>query len=323
MAKTKTTNNQKSKTKSKPKPNFFSTTLGRILLVSIPVLAALVVIFVIVFVPRYDISVDGANIESVSTEDGVKRIHARLKFPCDSEQKEGYLVCKKPEISGKYSSNKPVSLFLPNGVSDEKIEEHDFRFKGDAVSHKLVVIRADKTANTETHDYEIVIKDEDGREVLKYILTVETEFSEDELALLNKIPDAEAVAKALESLDTVDGTCIVTEENDPNGNLNKTGGYIAAVYFSDNRANLEMKNNPYASYKDICDQGTVAGGQIEVYPNEEDAKKRADYLGNFSGSILSSGDNYVYGTSVIRVSNEMTATQMGELKDAVVKALTE
>lgn len=153
-------------------------------------------------------------------------------------------------------------------------------------------------------------------------MIVETVYTDDDLALLNKIPTSDEISSALKTIGTVDGTCIVTEENDPNGNLNKTGGYIAAVYFSDSRANLEMKNNPYASYKDICDQGTVAGGQIEVYANVDDANKRAEYLNNFSGGILSSGDNYVYGTSVVRISNEMTATQMAELKDAVVKALT-
>ena len=166
------------------------------------------------------------------------------------------------------------------------------------------------------------MQNSNSENVLVYKLTVETVYSESDLALLNKIPNSDEIAAALSKIDTVDGYCIVTEENDPNGNLNKTGGYIAAVYFSDNRANLEMKNNPYAMYKDICDQGTVAGGQIEVYSNVEDATKRADYLNAFSGGILSSGDNYVYGTSIIRISNEMTATQMADLKDKVVNALT-
>ena len=74
---------------------------------------------------------------------------------------------------------------------------------------------------------------------------------------------------------------------------------------------------------DIIEKGTKEGGAIEVYANEEDAKKREDYLAGFDGGILSSGSHKVVGTVLIRTSDDLTATQQKNLEEKIVKALSE
>ncbi len=313
---------QKKPVKNNKFKDFISSPIGKTILIATPILIAVAVILVCVLLPKYNITVSGATEEASFDEDGAKVVTIRVKKDCNASVIDDKIVCEDATIEGAFDSNRDVELSLSDNAQSAKIEDGTFSFAREGVENKKVVIRADEIKENDTKEYVITLTS-DGKEVLRNKLIVETVYTDDDLALLNKIPTGDEISNALKTISTVDGTCIVTEENDPNGNLNKTGGYIAAVYFSDTRANLEMKNNPYANYKDICDQGTVAGGQIEVYANTEDANKRAGYLNSFSGGILSSGDNYVYGTSVIRISNEMTATQMAELKDIVVKTLTE
>jgi|GEM_PF-318940 len=48
-------------------------------------------------------------------------------------------------------------------------------------------------------------------------------------------PSREFVETRLKEIDTITGVQSVTEANDPNGNLNKQGGYTASFYFSDSQ----------------------------------------------------------------------------------------
>ena len=108
-----------------------------------------------------------------------------------------------------------------------------------------------------------------------------------------------------------------TEDNDPNGQLHKAGGYTSAVYFS--HENVDQ-GSVYGS--SLIDKGTDAGGQIEVYATPEDAAKRDTYLAAFDGSVLSSGSHTVIGTCVIRTSNELKASQQSELEANIISELT-
>ena len=137
-------------------------------------------------------------------------------------------------------------------------------------------------------------------------------------ALVNA-PTEAYVIKCLETVEHIDGISAVTEDNDPNGNLNKAGGYTATVYFADDRVpadKVEFKG------KTIIEKGTDGGGAIEVYVNEEDVKKRNDYLAGFDGGILASGSHKVIGTVLVRTSDYLTASQQKELEAAIVDALT-
>lgn len=135
-----------------------------------------------------------------------------------------------------------------------------------------------------------------------------------------KLVTAPTEAYVIERLRTVDGVndiSAVTETNDPNGNLNKQGGYTAQVFFSSPWVN---QSEVYGD--SLIDKGTQAGGSIEVYRTKEEATSRETYLSAFDGGILASGSHRVIGTVLIRTSNNLTASQQKELENRLVQALT-
>ncbi|WP_418994160.1 hypothetical protein [Agathobaculum butyriciproducens] len=135
-------------------------------------------------------------------------------------------------------------------------------------------------------------------------------------------PSEEFVMQRILTVDDVADARAVTEDQDPNGNLYKAGGYTSTIYFESKTVN---QSDVYVSgeYADVLiDKGTDAGGAIEVYENVEDAEKRRDYLATFDGTIFANGTHTVIGTVLVRTSNELTATQQKELEQKVIDALT-
>lgn len=130
-------------------------------------------------------------------------------------------------------------------------------------------------------------------------------------------PTSDFVISRVKEVQSVVAAEPVTEDNDPNGQLNKAGGYTATVYFS---SSIVDPNDVYGNT--LIDQGTDAGGCIEVYRNVEDAQKRNTYLAAFDGSVISSGSHNVVGTMVVRTSSKLTATQQKSLEDSIVDKLT-
>ena len=130
-------------------------------------------------------------------------------------------------------------------------------------------------------------------------------------------PSQDFVMARLKEVPGILNMAPVTEDNDPNGNLNKAGGYTSPVYFESQNVD---QSTVYGN--DLIDKGTDAGGAIETYKTNEDVTKRDTYLGALDGGILSSGSHKVIGTVLIRTSNELTATQQNELTQAIINALT-
>ena len=130
-------------------------------------------------------------------------------------------------------------------------------------------------------------------------------------------PSEEFVIQRLQKIDEISDVRAVTEDNDPNGKLNKPGGYTATVYFESKKVD---QSKVYG--ENLIEKGTAAGGAIEVYANEEDAKNREEYLAAFDGGILASGSHKVIGTVLIRTSDELTATQQKTLEEKVINALS-
>lgn len=132
-------------------------------------------------------------------------------------------------------------------------------------------------------------------------------------------PNEDFVIQRLKGIPNISGYQAVTEDHDPNGNLNKQGGYTSTVYFS---TPLIDQSNVYGN--DIVDKGTECGGAIEVYASEEDAKKRDSYLASFDGAgMLNSGSHKVLGTIVIRTSTKLTATQQNKFTNNITNKLLE
>lgn len=134
-------------------------------------------------------------------------------------------------------------------------------------------------------------------------------------------PTEQFVVERITGLPNITGAEAVTEGNDPNGQLNKQGGYTATVYFS---SDLVNQDEVWASegYAGIPALGTDAGGAVEVYATVEDAEARDTYLGAFDGGMLSSGSHTVVGTCVVRTSNYLTASQQEAIETSVIESLT-
>lgn len=133
-------------------------------------------------------------------------------------------------------------------------------------------------------------------------------------------PKDDFVMERLQRIDTITAMAAVTEDHDPNGLLNKQGGYIGCVYFTASqvdRSELYLENGD-----DVIEVGTDGGGAVEVFNTAEEAEARNGYLGSFDGSgMLASGSHYVKGTCLIRTSNYLTASQQEELTQKITDAL--
>lgn len=132
-------------------------------------------------------------------------------------------------------------------------------------------------------------------------------------------PSEDFVVLRLQGIEGISACQTVTEEHDPNGMLNKQGGYTAVVYFSSPWIN---QDEVYGN--DIVEKGTECGGGIEVYASVDDAENRNAYLASFDGAgMLNPGSHTVLGTIVIRTSSLLTATQQNELTQVISSKLLE
>ena len=131
-------------------------------------------------------------------------------------------------------------------------------------------------------------------------------------------PTGDFVVLRLNDVPSIQEIQSVTEENDPNGQLNKQGGYTSAIFFS----SVNVNQNDLIG-NSVIEKGTIAGGSIEVYNTIEDAEARNNYLSAFDGGFLSAGSHNIVGTVVVRTSDELTATQQKDLEYEIINELVE
>ena len=142
---------------------------------------------------------------------------------------------------------------------------------------------------------------------------------------ISQPPDYTAVLSTLHTArqayeDSVQSMLQITAPSD--AMLNKQGGYIGCVYFTDTRVNREhLYIEP--GKDNVIDVGCNGGGAVEIYNTAAEAEARNVYLGSFDGSAFRSGSHYVVGTMVIRTSNELTGSQQLDLTDQITQALTQ
>lgn len=224
---------------------------------------------------------------------------------------------KNNELDGKInqlqkiidSGEKPIDETLIDTSKEAIKEAQKNKFLIEKTPQKVEDIKkkTEEIKNTNV-DYSVYIAklDEEYAKLSKSI--------EDYKKFIN--PTAEFIITKLANVDEIKNSEAVTEDNDPNGKLNKAGGYTATVYFESSNVN---QANVYGN--SVVEKGTACGGSIEVYSNEEDANKRRDYLSSFDGSVLSNGTHRVIGTTLIRCSDELTATQQKELEQKIINAM--
>lgn len=133
-------------------------------------------------------------------------------------------------------------------------------------------------------------------------------------------PTDEFVMERLQRIETITEMDAVSPDHDPNGQLNKQGGYIGCIYFEDtqvDRSRLYIEDGK----DNVIDIGTDGGGAIEIFKTVEEATQRDTYLGSFDGGMFASGSHYIVGTCLVRTSNELNGTQQLELTDQIRQAL--
>lgn len=173
--------------------------------------------------------------------------------------------------------------------------------------------------------YSLMAEVEEMGDYASYIEALETahvnlQNSIDQLRQVTN-PSEQFVIERLTGLPNITGVEAATEQNDPNGNLHKDGGYTSAVFFS---CDLVDQSQVYTdgSYTGIPASGTDGGGCVEVYETAQDAEERNTYLSAFDGSILRPGSHTVLGTCVVRTSDLLQASQQDAIEQAIVDSLT-
>lgn len=136
-------------------------------------------------------------------------------------------------------------------------------------------------------------------------------------------PSAEQVKTALSAISNITAIEIVTEDNDPNNQLGKQGGYTGCIFF---KSSLIDESKLYVDedgdINSAIDCGTDGGGCIEIYANASDAKKRDEYLASFDSTAFSSGSHKVVGTVLIRTSSKLKASEQQALETEIVDVLS-
>lgn len=199
------------------------------------------------------------------------------------------------------------NIVVNEGANKKELENITEQAKSD--SEKMSSIQVPKIPSIP--DYKKGIKDVKEKQQLY----------EDSIQSLKQItaPSDEFVKERLKRVKTITDMAEVTEKNDPNGKLNKQGGYIGCVYFTDkqvNRSELYLTKGKDS----VIDVGTNGGGAIEIFSSTDDAKTRDNYLAAFDGTAVASGGHYVVGTILIRTSDQLTGTQQKKLTDEITKA---
>ena len=127
-------------------------------------------------------------------------------------------------------------------------------------------------------------------------------------------PDGKLCREALDKIDGIIDVAAVTEYHDPNGGLAKEDGYTACFYYSYQGIDL----NDIDGY-DLIDKGNVAGGTIEIYRNEADAKKRLDTFADVRDHGV--GGLGMIGSVVFRTSPLLDSSDQQKLFEKIVQAM--
>lgn len=129
-------------------------------------------------------------------------------------------------------------------------------------------------------------------------------------------PSVDYVTTRLNRVDEILRYECATEDNDPSGGLNTLYGYNGNIFFTCKK--LQSKNEG----KSPLALGVKGGGCIEIYPNEEDAAKRYQYLKYTELQGTKTGVYVQYGTLIIWLSPELSVVYTDTLLTSIENALT-
>lgn len=129
--------------------------------------------------------------------------------------------------------------------------------------------------------------------------------------------ESAAEAGASEELEgsTASGT---TVENAAEGGTTTENAAASETAASETSEEKEQKPKEVI---DVVMIGTVGGGAVEIFPTEEDAQARIEYLRFFEGSLMDPGAFDVEKTCVIRASKYLDAVEQKELIEKIREEL--
>lgn len=125
----------------------------------------------------------------------------------------------------------------------------------------------------------------------------------------SKGADAEDATASAETLKATSKSATkvvtITEDNDPNGLIGRPNGYVSAAVIYDSELSCDMAS-------------TDCGVTVEVFPDEERAKARGEYLQKIfqESPALGSEWDYVKGPILVRVSGELKPSSAKKYADA-------
>lgn len=167
----------------------------------------------------------------------------------------------------------------------------------------------------------IVFSPNNKEKIDKDISTVKTMTEENRsiISIAKQIiyPKEDFVKNRISKVKEIKNIEAVTKKNDPNGLLNKKGGYKSCLYFT-----TTLLDNKKVKGNSIVSKGTDGGGAVEVFETLKDAKNRCEYLASFDGTMLTTGSYALVGTMVIRISYRLDETEQYKITDSIIKALT-
>lgn len=123
---------------------------------------------------------------------------------------------------------------------------------------------------------------------------------------------AQVITQLAHKVPTATASTVYDATTDPNHELGRPGGYTSKAAFADSRidpSDPKVLNRP----------GSVdLGGSVEVYPDEQGARNRVDYMQAISkGAPFLAEYDYRNGRVVLRVSRALTPDQAGEYQVAL------
>jgi len=257
-------------------------------------------------------AVVAANDELQKEIDGCQEVINAGEEPYDPETLEALKAAMAEASDAKVAAPEELDVYETVSVSEN------------AKKAELEELTAKVTADTETMTNFSFPETPEKPDYTSNItgLSEAKQIYEDSIQSLKQItaPTDDFVIERIQTIDTITAIAPVTEDHDPNGKLNKQGGYTGCIYFRDSQVDqsqLYVDGDP----NDVIDVGTQGGGAIEIYRTVEEAQARDAYLAGFDGTAFTSGSHYIKGTCLIRTSDELNGTQQLELTEKITQAL--
>ena len=151
--------------------------------------------------------------------------------------------------------------------------------------------------------------------------TAEAGTAADSAAAAGTSVESAAAAGASGELESSPASGTTAEDTAEGGTSAGTTAENAAASATAASEISEEKEQKPKEVIDVVMIGTVGGGAVEIFPTEEDAQARIEYLRFFEGSLMDPGAFDVEKTCVIRASKYLDAVEQKELIEKIREEL--